>query len=473
MTIYRFGPFRLEKERLLLYVEGTALPLGPKVVETLLVLVERAGEVLGKCELLDRVWPEGFVDEANLAQNVYIIRKTLRRYWSQEIIQTVPRRGYRFTGEVCEESVAAAPRLRPAAPPAPRPFLQARRVAAAALMLLAALGGGVVFAGAHSGGTRPHALSPAGARLYAIGKYYWNQRTAPAIAKSERYFESVIARDPRDARGYAALASAYAIEGDYGFGPLARKTSFARAAVYARRALAFDRSSAEAYAVLGLVDVDQGRMPRAFAEYRRSLQLDPSVAAAHQWYGAALLLDGKAADAYAELQKAANLDPESVAATDWLAQAAFVARHYGDAVAYGRQVLDLSPQRYNAYQTIGSAYEALGNERAAIAAYVAYGGSCRECRYDSAALLARAYALAHENVRAQAELRIAQHGFALHDVSEDNMVAALLALGQKSDALRVLARSKSGEPTGLLAIDPRLDAMRNDERFRRYTQSPG
>jgi tetratricopeptide (TPR) repeat protein len=174
-----------------------------------------------------------------------------------------------------------------------------------------------------------------------------------------------------------------------------------------------------------------------------------------------------------ELRKAADLDPESVAATDWLAQAAFLSRRYDDAVAYGRQALDLSPQRYNVYQTIGMAYEAVGNERAAIAAYKTYGENCLHCRYDAAALLARAYARSHQRSRAAEQLRIARAGMNLHEVSTDNYVAALIANGSKSAALEILKRGSLNEPAALLAIDPRMDALRGDVRFRRYTQSPG
>ena len=70
MSVYEFGPFQLDKDRLLLLHDGEPVALGPKVVETLLALVEHPGDVLSKSALLDRIWPEGFVEEANLAQNI-------------------------------------------------------------------------------------------------------------------------------------------------------------------------------------------------------------------------------------------------------------------------------------------------------------------------------------------------------------------------------------------------------------------
>ena len=96
MKVYAFGPFRLDEEQLMLSLGSEPLALGPKVVETLLVLVKNPAALHTKAELLDAVWPEGFVEEANLAQNIYVIRKTLRAHWDGETIKTVPRRGYRF-----------------------------------------------------------------------------------------------------------------------------------------------------------------------------------------------------------------------------------------------------------------------------------------------------------------------------------------------------------------------------------------
>ena len=91
-NLYTFGPFVLDERRLVLLRSGEALALGPKVVETLLALIERRGELCTKGELLDRVWPEGYVTEGNLSQNVHVLRKTLRA-WNAGAIETVPRRG--------------------------------------------------------------------------------------------------------------------------------------------------------------------------------------------------------------------------------------------------------------------------------------------------------------------------------------------------------------------------------------------
>jgi DNA-binding winged helix-turn-helix (wHTH) protein/TolB-like protein len=100
---YEFGPFRLDvTERTLLGREGT-IPLTPKAFDTLLLLIENSGHVLGKQELMEKVWPESFVEENNLAQNISLLRKTLgREAEGAKYIETVPKRGYRFVAEVRE-----------------------------------------------------------------------------------------------------------------------------------------------------------------------------------------------------------------------------------------------------------------------------------------------------------------------------------------------------------------------------------
>ena len=101
--IYEFGPFRLDEAEHLLLRDGEAVPLTPKAFDLLLALVERHGHLLEKDELLKRIWPDTFVEEANLASNISQLRKAMgdgengHRY-----IETAPKRGYRFVASVRE-----------------------------------------------------------------------------------------------------------------------------------------------------------------------------------------------------------------------------------------------------------------------------------------------------------------------------------------------------------------------------------
>jgi eukaryotic-like serine/threonine-protein kinase len=102
--VYQFGDFELRVGARLLTRNGKAVPLGSKAFEVLTCLVLHAGEVVTKDELLKTVWPESFVEESNLSQHVFTLRKTLGD--RSKFIATIPGRGYQFTAPVKELAVA-------------------------------------------------------------------------------------------------------------------------------------------------------------------------------------------------------------------------------------------------------------------------------------------------------------------------------------------------------------------------------
>jgi TolB-like protein/DNA-binding winged helix-turn-helix (wHTH) protein/Flp pilus assembly protein TadD len=93
--IYEFGHFRIDPDERLLLRDGTPVPLTPKAFETLLALVQNSGHVVRKDDLMKRVWPDAFVEEVNLAQNVSAIRRVLDTN-GEQYIETVPKLGYRL-----------------------------------------------------------------------------------------------------------------------------------------------------------------------------------------------------------------------------------------------------------------------------------------------------------------------------------------------------------------------------------------
>src|SRR5260370_21897755 len=101
--LYEFGPFVLDPGERLVRHGAARMELPPRAFDTLVVLVENNGRLLEKDELMRRVWGDTVVEENNLSQAVYLLRKALRdgedgaRY-----IETVSKRGYRFVAEVRE-----------------------------------------------------------------------------------------------------------------------------------------------------------------------------------------------------------------------------------------------------------------------------------------------------------------------------------------------------------------------------------
>ncbi len=126
--VYEFDSYRLDPRERLLWRAGALVWLTPKAFDTLLALVEQSGHVLSKEALMNRIWPDSFVEEANLAQNISTLRKALGESTDGlKFIETLPKRGYRFSLPVrkvrlandAEKVVAATEIALPLALPVP------------------------------------------------------------------------------------------------------------------------------------------------------------------------------------------------------------------------------------------------------------------------------------------------------------------------------------------------------------------
>ena len=152
-----FGPFRLDRVERLLWRAGQVVPLTPKAIDLLIVLADSDGRVLSKRDLVDTVWPDTFVEEANLSHQMHRLRSALGDGEDgATYIETLNRRGYRFTAPVTRAARAApgaveatwspaSENLEPVEKPqAPRRFPRAAAALAAlgALILVGSLGPG-------------------------------------------------------------------------------------------------------------------------------------------------------------------------------------------------------------------------------------------------------------------------------------------------------------------------------------------
>jgi TolB-like protein/DNA-binding winged helix-turn-helix (wHTH) protein/Tfp pilus assembly protein PilF len=98
---YEFGPFRLDPNKYRLFRGEEVVPLSPKAIETLIILVQNPGKLLEREALMDALWPEAIVEEANLTVAVSQLRKAINTNGDRgEFIQTIPRVGYRFVADV-------------------------------------------------------------------------------------------------------------------------------------------------------------------------------------------------------------------------------------------------------------------------------------------------------------------------------------------------------------------------------------
>jgi DNA-binding winged helix-turn-helix (wHTH) protein len=117
--LYEFGPFRLDLERRVFTREHQVVPLAPKTFDLLVLLVQRPGHAFSKQELMKALWPDTFIEEANLSFQISVLRKALGEQGARWV-ETVPKHGYRFAAEVrapSAEPASGGPSESPSRPP--------------------------------------------------------------------------------------------------------------------------------------------------------------------------------------------------------------------------------------------------------------------------------------------------------------------------------------------------------------------
>lgn len=368
--LYEFGEFRLDARARMLYHDGAPVALKPKVVETLVVLIENADEIVGKSELMNAVWHDSFVEENNLSVNIYALRKAFARLDGEKTyIQTVPRRGFRFvvpvsriveangdrktselennllSNQLIEESINAkispgenhSPNgetvgaTRVVLPPLPTveptrvartaryPF-DRRNLTAVVLLILCVAVGGSLYA------------------LHVRTQQRVESKTngAERDVKAERGTENIEAyqfylrgRELWQTRNNLKMEEGIkffrrAIELDPNFAAphigIADSLSMMRndpgewrvAEEYAAKALRLAPDSADAHATLGFIHaMNKWQWRESEAYFQKALALDDDSGKAHQWYATLLLLERRFPEAEAHLKRAIEIEPLS------------------------------------------------------------------------------------------------------------------------------------------------------------------
>ncbi|MDQ6780922.1 MAG: winged helix-turn-helix domain-containing protein [Candidatus Eremiobacteraeota bacterium] len=454
-VIYRFGAYEVDGESLTLRHRGTVLPLAPKVVKTLVALLDNAGRVVSKDELLQTVWNGEVVDEANLSQNIYTLRRTFEAHGDASFIETLSRRGYRFVAGVSKGSLRPSPRSRPV-----------RLVwlgAAAAVVLCAAAATRVPHVGAAQAPV-DRQLSAAATQQYALGWYYWRGVTESSLRASLRHFELTADASPSSPLGFAGEAAAYAKLADVEEGSPSAVADAVAAGRLARRALALDGGSPEAIAVKGYIEFDlDGDNAAAAADLRRAVALAPDFPVAHLWYGAALLWQGEPKPARAELERAASLDSRLPGLYYLLALDYYMSRDYGNAVAFGKlATADDWTQGYARF-LLAAAHDEAGQYASAIRDLKPASSSISDALAVSGTL-AHVYAAMGKQATAKRELRAVELLSSRFQQRPVLTAIAYAANERPDEAFAWLSRLPRSDRR-LFALDPRLDTLRRDPRF--------
>jgi len=488
-SVYEFGQFRLDLAEKALSKDGKFVALTPKAFDTLLILIEKGGRLVEKEELMKRLWPDTFVEENSLSQNIYLVRKALgEEFQGSRYIETVPKRGYRFTAPVRQVSagdmtngtpILVAENEAPAEPhalasPLLAPFPLPRRISrtlflalAPALTLLAIWLVWIAPRRSVVGFTE----NPEAYQAYARGLFFWNKRTEDGLSRSIGYFNEAIAKDPRYALAWAGLADAYAVTGYLRYKFMPANDAYRKAEEAATRALEIDRTMAEAYTALSVVRAYRDSdLPGAEKEIKKAVALKENSATAHQRYSIYLRDQGRLSEALIEIQRAHQLDPLSLTIGSNLAYIHYLRRDYDQAANCAQRVLETEPDYFQSLIALGPTLQQQRKYQEAIALLEKVRDQQKGkagVYYNALEALGHAYAVAGQ--RAAAERIIAELKACPEDRDDTTYRQALIraGLGQLDKAFALLEANSDSwtlPPVGLM-LDPRFDNLRADPRY--------
>lgn len=445
--VYEFGGFRLDTT--VLQYDGTVVPLTPKALDTLYLLVSRAPDVVTKEEIVKAIWPDTFVVESSLARNISAVRKALEdRGGPGPYIETIPKRGYRFVAAVNTEAppeVVVVPES--VTPPVSRRWIG---FAAAGLVLV---GLGVWLL------RRSPEPEPDPAAL--IGRYLLYKATLADAQRALDTFEQAVVARPDSAQAHAGLAEALlllphlALEVD----------STARAKKAAETAVKLDPKLGVAHAALGaarmLVDMD---FRGAEQSLNRSLELEPRSITPMIYLSRLLAAVGRLDEALTVAQRAAHLDPVSPLTGVQVGVLLYHQRKFEEAARQFRSVLDRERNYSLAHYYLGLTSGYLGRFQEALAHLDKSELHPGVLRTDRAWL-----ALQHgDRAPAEAVYRDIVEAVKRRDVAASAPILLAASLGKMDEAFAAVEAAFRDRAPELFTLrcDPRLESMRSDPRYR-------
>jgi DNA-binding winged helix-turn-helix (wHTH) protein len=468
---YRFLGFQLDPVHRVLEREGELLAMPPKVVDTLIVLVERAGDIVDKDTLMHTVWPDTTVVESSLTRNISLLRKALAEGSNGEpVIQTVSKRGYRFlprveaiseTAEAVELSTPAP--LPTVTPPARAMPAQMPRLLLIALAVATVLAVVLVSRLPYTG--EPALVLDEAEREYLVGRHIWNKVEPAHVERALRRFERAAALDPDSALAHAGIADSHLLMIQLAMSSRARSLAPARAA--AERAIALDPTLALPHVSLGYVAAMNGLdLTSARREFERAVALGFPVAL--PGYGDYLTWIGDLDGAREYFARAMRHDPVSANIATRAARLEYFDRRYEESIQRLREVLEREPSfslaRY--YLALSSAF--LGQTDLALQ-------ELRQARLNANLLATdEAWIASRRGDLKPAQALLAERQPGVDSGTRDwtELLLPAISVGDHDLAIRALEEMWQTREIELLhlQVDPRFDPLRADARFQNLTK---
>lgn len=300
---------------------------------------------------------------------------------------------------------------------------------------------------------------------YVRGRFFLGKRSPDGFKKASDYFQQAIRVDPSYALAYVGLADTYLTL--QGAGMENPRLATPKAKEAAQRALMLDPTLGAAHNSLAAIAEDYDRdWSTAEKEFKLALELDPGFAPAHEWYGEFLGLMGRFDQGLAEEERALDIDPLSPTINEIKGKLFLWARRYDEAIGQFQRTLELDPSFSPARIWLVRTYAAKGMVVESLAEsqkdYKNRNGAV------TAETLAMAYAIAGQRDAAIAILQQLHAREPLEYVPPFNLAYVYIFLKQKDRAIEELntATERHDINVNSLKVDPLLDSLRSDPRFR-------
>jgi len=317
---------------------------------------------------------------------------------------------------------------------------------------------------------RRDTVDPEAWQLYLNGRYHWDRKTEEGFLRSIEFYEAAAKRDPAFALPHVGLADALAVLGVFDMRPPA--AVFPPSRLAAQRAVELDDRLAEAHASLGHVAVQFDRNWREGERlYRIALELRPSYAQAVMWLANNHLVQGRIPEALSEARHAQLLEPMSLT---FAANVGLVLSYTGRLDAAYRQLIGLheaAPQSALVRHHLARVHIFRGEPAEAIRLLEGFKARAPQ----GLSNLGRAYALAGRTEDARAEIA-RLHGLGRQGLGVGNYLALIhAALGEREPALAALelGLEDHSQQMGFLNLDPGIEILRDEPRFRAVMEQVG
>ena len=313
-------------------------------------------------------------------------------------------------------------------------------------------------------------IDPAASEAYLRGRYFSNQFTADGYRKAITYFQQAIDLDPNFAEAYSGLADSYIflVITDN----LSPADGEAKALDSSRRAVSLGEYVAESHNSLANVMMNfQWNWSGAEPEFKRAIELNPSYSNEHRIYAAFLVAVGRRAEAWEQINQAMHTDPLSVPNNAEVVRTLYYARDYDQAIQQAQKALQLDPNYYRVHFWLARVYA----QKKMYAQAIAESSKVLKALPDSnLGLTELAYSLASAGRKNEARniLHRLEERSKKAFVPDYDLAVIHLALGEKAAALNSLQKAYQARDWAMfvLAVEPRLDPLRGDPRFKAMVQ---